>query len=177
LPTILRDLPYSDKRTTARIRGQEAVKPAQIIIWASITDVGQPAFDPAVPHFPVILNTGLSHNFSIKAELLGRWAGLDRRALRKLRDITIGGNTIPLHDAEVWLHPNQPGERDVLAGRPPFPLELESGIAVYPAEMPAAPRLPLLGLRGLQWSKLHLSIDCEHRRVRLRTLRRFWFFG
>jgi hypothetical protein len=43
--------------------------------------------------------------------------------------------------------------------------------------MRTAPRLPLLGLRGLQWSKLRLFIDCERRRVWLRTPRRFWFFG
>jgi hypothetical protein len=77
----------------------------------------------------------------------------------------------------VWLHPNRPGERDTIEGGIPFPLQLESGIAVYPGGMPAAPRLPLLGLRGLQWSKLHLSIDCERRRVSLRTPGRSWFSG
>jgi hypothetical protein len=170
VPTILRDLPYFDRRTTVVVRGQdEEVKPTQIIVWASITDVGREDFDPAAPRFPVILDTGLSHNFSIKEELLGRWGGLDRRSLRKLRDITIGGSAVPLHEAEVWLHRNHPGERDTIAERAPFPLQLESGIAVYPRGMPAAPRLPLLGLRGLQWSKLHLSIDCERRRVSLRT--------
>jgi hypothetical protein len=178
VPTILRSLPYSDRRTTVIVRGQEEeVKPTQIIIWASITEVGQRGFDPVIPRFPVILDTGLSHNFSIKEELLGRWAGFDHRYLKKLRDITIGGNVVPLHEAEVWLHPNRRGTLETLANRPAFPLQLESGIVVYPREMRAAPRLPLLGLRGLQWSKLLLSIDCEHRRVSLRTPWRFWSPG
>jgi hypothetical protein len=178
VPTILRRLPYSEQQTTVRIRGKEKeVKPTQIIIWASITDIDQHEFDPATPRFPVVLDTGLSHNFAIKEELLKRWAGLDPRYLRKLRDITIRGDVVPLHEAEVWLHPNRPGERDQFGDRPPFPLQLATGIAVYPSGMRTAPRLPLLGLRGLQWSKLHLSIDCEHRRVWLRTPRRFWWFG
>jgi hypothetical protein len=179
VPTILRGLPYSDRRTTVLVRGkEETVKPTQIIIWANITDVSQREFDSTIPRFPIILDTGLSHNFSIKDELLSRWAGLDHRFLRKLRDVTIDGQTIPLHEAEVWLHPNQPGTRDSFMDRPPFPLQLESGIAVYPRERDTtAPRLPLLGLRGHQWSELHLSIDCKRRRVLLRTPRRFWFFG
>jgi hypothetical protein len=43
--------------------------------------------------------------------------------------------------------------------------------------MPSAPRLPLLGLRALEWSGLYLTIDGEHRRVGLRTRHRFWPFG
>src|SRR6516225_6700270 len=74
VPTILRDLPYSDQRTTVPVRGQdEAVKPTQIIIWASITDLSQRVFDLSTPRFPVVLDTGLSHNFSIQEELLHRW--------------------------------------------------------------------------------------------------------
>jgi hypothetical protein len=176
VPIILRDLPYFDRRTTILVRGQEeVVKSTQIIIWVSITEVGQVEFDPVTPRFPVVLDTGLSHNFAIKEEHLNRWAGLDRRYLSKLRNLTIGGQLVPLHEAEAWLHPNRSGERDQLVNRPPFRLRLESGIAVYPKGVRDAPRLPLLGLRGLQWSRLRLSIDREHRRVSLRTARRFWF--
>jgi hypothetical protein len=178
VPTILRGLPYSERQTTVRIRGQkEAIKPAQIIIWVRITSVDQRELDPGTLRFPVILDTGFSHNFAIQEEHLNRWAGLDPRYLRKLRDITIKGDVAPLHEAEVWLHPNRPGERDPFANGPPFRLQLESGIAIYPRGMGTAPRLPLLGLRGLEPSNLHLSIDCEHRRVSLRTPRRFWWFG
>jgi hypothetical protein len=178
VPTILRALPYSLHRTTVLVRGQrEDIKSTQIIIWASITGVDQSEFDPATPRFPVILDTGFSHNFAIKEEHLSRWDGLDGRWLRKLRDITIKGDLVPLHEAEVWLHPDRVGERDEFANRPPFRLQMESGIAVYTRGISTAPRLPLLGLRGLEWSKLRLSIDCEQRRVWLHTPRRLWLFG
>jgi hypothetical protein len=176
--TILHGLPYANRRTMVFVRGrEETVKPTQIIIWASISSLDQRELDPATPHFPVVLDTGFSHNFAIPEEYLNRWAGLDRRYLRKSRDIVTRGDVVPLHEAEVWLHPNRPGERDERGNQPPFRLQLEEGIAIYPRGMHAAPRLPLLGLRSLQWSNLHLTIDCEHRRVWLRTPRRFWFFG
>jgi hypothetical protein len=178
LPAILQELPYFNRRTTVLIGGrEEIVKPTQIVIWVSITDIGQDEVDPATPHLPVILDTGLTHNFAIKEEHLTRWAGLDPRSLSKRHEITIKGDAVPLHQAEVWLHPNRPGERDRFTDRPPFRLRLEHGIAVYPRGMPAAPRLPLLGLPALEWSNLYLMVDCEHRRVRLRTRRRFWAFG
>jgi len=76
--TILRSLPYSDHRSTVLVRGREEVlKPAQIVIWASITDIDQKEFDPAIGRFPVVLDTGFSHNFAIKDELLNRWAGFE----------------------------------------------------------------------------------------------------
>ena len=177
MPTILHGLPYSERQVTVRVRGQElVVKPTQIILWASITNVNQNQLDPATPRFPVVLDTGLSHNFAIKEEHLNQWAGLDSRYLRKLRDIKLGGNVVPLHDGDVWLHPNRPGERDQLANQPPFRLQIATGIAVYPRQMHTTPRLPLLGLRTLEWSNLHLTVNCEHRRVWLRTPWRFWFF-
>jgi hypothetical protein len=136
VPTILRRLPYFERQTTVRMRGrEEAVKPTQIIIWASIMPIDQRELDPVTPRFPVVLDTGFSHNFAIQEEHLNRWAGLDPRYLRKLRDIRIKGDVVPLHEAEVWLLPNHPGERDRLAARPSFRLQLESGIAIYPRGM------------------------------------------
>ncbi len=133
MSTILSSLPYFERRSTVVVRGrEEVVKPTQIIIWVSITSVDQRDFDPATGRFPAILDTGLSHNFAIQEELLNRWAGFDRRNLRKLRDITLRGDIVPLHEAEVWLHPNRRGERDSPGNRVPFPLQLENGIAVYP---------------------------------------------
>jgi hypothetical protein len=177
VPTIIRQLPYFDHRTPILVQGQaEEIKPAQIIVWVSISDVGDERLDPSTPRFPAVLDTGLSHNFAIKEDLLDRWARRDRRSFPKLREITIGGHVVPLHEAEVWLHPNLPRQRDSFADRAPFPMQLESGVAIYPRELTIAPRLPLIGLRALQWSKLHLAIDCEHCRVSIRTARRLYFF-
>jgi hypothetical protein len=178
VPTILQGLPYFNRRTTRLVRGrEELVKATQIIVGASITDLAQDELDPATPRFPAILDPGLNHNFAIQEEHLSRWAGLDPRWLDKRRDVTINRQTVPILDAEIWLHPNRSGERDRFADRPPFRLRLERWIAVYPRGTPAAPRLPLLGLGALEWSKLHLSVDCDRRRVWLRTRRRLWFFG
>jgi hypothetical protein len=178
VPTILDRLPYSDRSTTVGLPGRSVdVKPSQIIVWVSITEIGHGELDAKALRLPVILDTGLSHNFAIREEHLAAWAGFERRYLRKLRDITIGGRVVPLHEAEVWVHSNRVGERDRFADRPPFPLQIESGIAVYPADSLGAPRLPLLGLRALQWSKLRLTIDCERRHMSLRTSQRIWFFG
>jgi hypothetical protein len=97
--------------------------------------------------------------------------------LRKIGENRVHNVTASLHRADVWLHRNKLGRRDESEDGPPFCLELNQGIAVDPSGTPKAPRLPLLGLRGLKWARLRLSIDCEHRRVWLRTPRRFWFFG
>jgi hypothetical protein len=178
VPSIPNRLPYSDRRTTVRVRGREVdVKPPQIIFWVSITEIGHRALETTALRLPVILDTGLSHNFALTAEHLSQWAGFDQRFLRKLRDIAIGGQAVPLHEADVLVHVNYPGERDRFADRAPFPLQIESGIAVYPAKFQSAPQLPLLGLRALQWSNLRVTIDCERRRVSLRTSRGLWFFG
>ncbi|HKI21746.1 MAG TPA: hypothetical protein VKA15_27895, partial [Isosphaeraceae bacterium] len=113
MPFILRRLPYSDRRTTVLVRGRQIeVKPTQIIVWVSITGFREQSLDRNAPRFPAILDTGLTHNFAIKEELLSQWAGIDPRYLTKLHDISIHGQVLPLHEAEVWLHPNQPGERD-----------------------------------------------------------------
>jgi hypothetical protein len=177
VPPILQRLPYSGRRTPVLVRGRQIeVKPTQIIVWVSITESGERSLDRNAPRFPAILDTGLSHNFAIKEELLSQWAGIDPRYLSKLHDISIRGQVVPLHGAEVWLHPNQPGERNQFANRPSFRLWLESGIAVYPKDVRAAPRLPFLGLRGLEWTELQVSIDCKYRHLSIRTSRRFWFF-
>ena len=39
--------------------------------------------------------------------------------------------------------------------------------------MPCAPRLPLLGFRGLRLAMLELLIDCHRRRLMIRTRRKF----
>lgn len=177
MPTILRDLPFSDRPTKAIFDGRYiSVRSDQIMVWVGNTEDEQVAFDPRRPVFPAILHTGLSHNFSIRDEHLIRWAGLDPRRLEREGKVQIGEETVPLYQADVWLHPNLRGKIDRAAGIEPFRLALHRGIAVYPSTMPNAPRLPLLGLRALRIAGLHLTIDCRRCAVTLRTARRFWFF-
>jgi hypothetical protein len=175
--TILRGLPYFDARTVVVVRNREVpIKPQQIVIWVSLADIEQSELVSGTPRFPAILDTGCSHNFGIREEHLIQWAGLRPEYFRKIGDTRVNNVAVSLHHADVWLHRNEPGRRDEMRDDRPFCLELDQGIMVYPTGTPNAPRLPLLGLRGLKWARLQLAIDCEHRRVRLRTPRRYWFF-
>jgi hypothetical protein len=177
MPVILRDLPFFIRTTMAVFQGRHvSIKADQIIIWVGITEHDQREFHPALPFFPAILDPGHSHNFSIREEHLIRWAGLDPRSLAQSGTIRIEGDRLRLFRANLWLRSNARGERDRPADRTPFCLELDQGIAVYPPEMPHAPRLPLLGLRALRWANLHLTIDGRRRLVTLRTTPRYWFF-
>ncbi len=176
MPTILRNLPFFEKRTDADFDGRSIlIKADQIMVWVGITEGKQAEFDPRRPVFPAILDTGLSHSFSVRAEHLIRWAGLDPRWLGREGEVQIGEETVPLYQADVCIHPNVRGKRDRAAGIEPFRFGLKS-IAVYPTSMSNAPRLPLLGLRALRLAGLHLTIDCRRCAVTLRTARRFWFF-
>src|ERR1700684_124687 len=87
MPTILRELPFFDHRTDAEFDGRSIpIKADQIMVWVGITEGEQTAFDPRRSGFPAILDTGLSHTFSIRGEHLIRWVGLDPRWLERLGD-------------------------------------------------------------------------------------------
>lgn len=89
------------------------------------------------------------------------------------------GVPVPRRAADLWVYPNQPGERDrfdpLLS---PFRLKLDGGIAVYgdgvqvgvraTAQL-VAPRLPLLGLRAFIASRARLQLDAGTRLVDLDT--------
>jgi hypothetical protein len=176
--TILRSLPYFDEKSVVVVRNQaKAVKRQQIVVWVSVAESEQEELQRGTPRFPAILDTGFSHNFGIREELLRQWAGIQPAYFPRMGDIRVNNVTVPRYDADVWLYRNQPGQRDELAEGPPFRLALNEGIVVYPADTPNAPRLPVLGLRGLKWTGPQLSIDTDRLRVGLRTRRRFWPFG
>ena len=178
MTAILRSLPYFDEKTIVVVRNRaEVVKHQQIVVWVSLAVIDQGEFVPGTPRFPAVLDTGFSHNFGIREEHLIRWAGIHPGYFERISDVRVNNVIASRHDADVWVHRNQPGRRDELADGSPFRLELHQGIVVYPPGDPNPPRLPVLGLRGLKWAGLHLAIDCEQFRVWLGTRRRFWFFG
>ncbi len=86
--------------------------------------------------------------------------------LRHTGKVEVGGFSVPLLGADVWIHPNRAGAIDP-SGQAPFRLELTGGIIVYPPEVPNPARLPILGLRGLIRNKLRLTIDGSSRDVTL----------
>jgi len=108
-------------------------------------------------------------------EQLQQWAGLRPDHLAEIGHIHPYGERVPTRAANVWLHPNRPGQRDEFSGAPPFRVEVGSGIGVCPTPM-TRPRLPLMGLRGLRFANVEVVMDCTRCRVTIRTRRRFWLF-
>jgi hypothetical protein len=174
MSTILRRLPFSEKDDIAFVRGESVrVKAYQIIAWVSLTIERVTTWEHGAPSFPAILDPGHNHNVSIQEEQLIRWAGLRPETLPILGHARQGGRRVPLHGANLWIHHNEPGQRDRFANRTPHPLALLQGIAVYPRES-GFPRLPLIGLRALATNNLVFTINGRRREVDLRTQRKWW---
>jgi hypothetical protein len=121
-----------------------------------------------IPLIPALIDTGNNHNFSIQGHHLLRWAGIHPSALPFLGDMRESGRTPSLHFANVWIHRNQGGRRELRAEEP-VKLTLDEGIAVYPADGSNYPRLPLLGLRAIIENKLNLVIDGKRQHGSLRS--------
>ncbi len=152
---VLRRLPFFEMPTTVDVAGQSvAVRAYQIIVWVSLSNEDLLASD--APRFPAILDVGHSHNFSIQESQLERWADIPSARLASRGSIYVNRRLVPLYTASVWVHRNRPGTLEVLPK--PIRLHLPEGISVYPDGAPDAPRLPLLGLRGLMRNKLRLVI-------------------
>jgi hypothetical protein len=165
---ILDRLPIPNTPTLAVV-GTETVplKKSEIIVWVSLSPKKAMNWNPAVPRFPAILDTGHTHNFAIQNQHLERWTGISAKDLRRIGHIRHTGAKMPLFAANLWLHRNFPGECNF---RPeaPFPVDLAgSGICVFPDEA-KYPRLPLVGLRAILGNQLHLTIDGERASVTLR---------
>ncbi len=169
MTAILRRLPFHENADEVTV-GLERVRirPYQIIVWVSLSAKSVLELPPHAPRFPALLDTGHNHNFSIRRQHLVNWAGIDPAGVPVRGAVREGGRRAQLYRLNAWLHPNQAGERDRFADRPPFCLELPEGVAVYPDEA-GFPPLPLLGLRALVRNKLHLAIDPESQLVNLRT--------
>ena len=124
--------------------GAEEVRPYQIIVWVSITNLKVVDLPEDALRIPAILDTGNNHNFAIRERHLERWATI---MLPRKGWIEVGGYFVPLRAANIWIHPNQP-ETAEPSPQSPFLLKLEEGIAVYPPHTPNPARLPILGLRA-----------------------------
>jgi len=166
---ILSRLPIATKDDAVSVREEMVrVKAYEVIVWVSLSVKHVLELARGTPRFPAILDTAHTHNFSIQEQQLIRWASIRPEMLHLVGALRQAGQRVPLHAADVWVHRNQPGERDRLLDVPPQRLILPRGIAVYPSGS-AFPRLPLLGLRALISNRLHLVIDGEHREATLRT--------
>jgi hypothetical protein len=163
---ILRQLPFRDAMFWVEVAGESiAIRAYQIVIWVSLSPGD--SFEAASPRFPAILDTGHNHNLSIQERQLTQWAAIRPDALPHLGHIVVNRQEVPLLSAKLWIHRNRPQMSEVLSR--PYGMELPQGIAVYREGTPGAPRLPLLGLRGLVNNRLQLTVDGANRWMSLRT--------
>jgi hypothetical protein len=168
---ILDRLPFFSDRTEVSVAGGKVkIRPYQIAFWVSLTRKGILALDAGTPRFPVILDTGNNHNFSIHEKHLEDWSGVERSTLSRHGWINIGGEKVPLLNADVWIYQNVAKTRDHLKGTDPFRLELPEGIAVYSIRSNLAPRLPTLGLRALVSNRLLFTLDGPKMQVSMLSL-------
>jgi hypothetical protein len=162
---ILDRLPVVDQHYQLEVSGEPLkTRPFQIIVQVSISDLL--TGDSRVPIIPALLDTGNNHNLSIQENHLVRWAGVQPLSLPFLGAIREGGRTLSLRLANVWIHRNRSGRRELRDGEP-FLLALNEGIAIYPEDGSSYPRLPLLGLRGIIKNNLKLVIDGKRNHVSL----------
>lgn len=134
---ILDRLPIATRDDVVSVRGEPVrLKQAEIIVWVSVTPKSAVGWNPTTPCFPAILDTGHTHNFSIQEQQLLRWAGLPPELLRVFGRVRQAGKRIPLHAANVWVHRNVRGERDLLGHEPPYLLNLPRGSLFTPHQKP-----------------------------------------
>lgn len=167
---ILDRLPIPDRGESVKFGATEIrIHRDQILVWLSISLSGVSEQEENIPRIPALIDPGSGFEFSIKGGHLAEWAGLVPDLLDVLGTVEINHQTVNRHAADVWIYPNQPGRREWGPGKP-FRLEMDRGIAVYPrSDVPAGPRLPLLGLPGLLKNKLDFWIDADRRHVYLQT--------
>ncbi len=163
---VLRQLPFRASPHTVEVAEEEVrVRAYQIVVWVSLSIQDVLAKDAR--RFPAVLDTGHSHNFSIREDQLLPWAGVAAASLAGLGSIVVNRDEVPLRAAHLWVHRNRPGTVELLPKA--FRLEVPQGVAVYLPGSASAPRLPLLGLRALVRSKLRLTVDGDKMSVSLRT--------
>jgi hypothetical protein len=140
------------------------VRKYQIIVWVSLSAKDALSWDPDRNEFPVVLDTGLNHNFAITQDHWDFWSGLT--PVPSGAEIEIDERPLFPKAAQVWIHRNEPGT-DSLSGEEPVRLRLPEGVIVYPTGMKNPARLPTLGLRALVRNRLTLVVDGQDKAVTL----------
>ena len=101
------------------------------------------------PRFPAVLDTGHSHNFSIREEELKAWTGLVPEAMEVVGSIRVNNRLVLLREGELVLHRNVPGSRDEIQGEPHW-LEMTQGIVIHKSGDPLA-RCPYPSSACVPW--------------------------
>jgi len=163
---VLRQLTLLDSASFVEVGGASVtIRAFQIAVWVSLSM--DAVLEENAPRFSAILDTGHNHNFSIQEWQVIEWARVRPNSLARLGEVRVNRQEVPLLAAFLWIHRNRSGRSELLPR--PYRMALPQGIAMYPDGTPDAPRLPLLGLRGLLSNKLRLTIDGANRLVSLRS--------
>jgi hypothetical protein len=175
MPILLNRSPFSDKPSEIVVRNEIVrVREHQIIVWVTLSLYRIATVNPMAIPFPVILDTGHNHSFSIHERHLAEWAGLQLNSLNVLSAIRHRGQRVLLRAANIWVHPNEQGFRDKHSDISPHVIKAETGIAIYPGS--DFPRLPIMGLRAIAENNLLLKVDGPRREATLRTPIQWWPF-
>jgi hypothetical protein len=113
---ILDRCPFYEEATEARTpSGPILIRSYQIVVWVGLSVRGTLSRP-----FPAVLDTGHSHNFSIKEEHLDLWTGLHVPEIKTIGRARVNKQLVELKDAAIAVYSNAPGERDLLQEKPPF---------------------------------------------------------
>jgi len=159
--TIVENLPFRPYETKIRIPGAEAeetVLHRQIIVWVTFTKPDQLELPLAPLRFPAVLDPVFNESFLLTRRQLRAWARMEEKDLpaADVPNLRVYDRIVSPRCANLWLHRNEPYERDDLFDDP-YPLEIDAGVIISPDEQ--RPRLPLLGLRAIESSSLRVTID------------------
>jgi len=93
------------------VQGEDvAIRQFQFVLWVSLTPTNLFTLPPGAPKFPVLLDTGHNHNFSITEKHLRAWARLEiQRFLAYPTSASINDSSgrqheAPLYDGCLWLY-------------------------------------------------------------------------
>jgi hypothetical protein len=164
--TILSSCPYSSQPLIVQGQLWRLPSPHQIFVWVSITQtaIDREEFPSNAHAFPALLDTGCSSEFLLSEEQLAFCNQTERNEFPYMRDRTVNGIPVPFHEADIWIHCNQPGHRDLfLPDEKPFPLRIKPGVGIYRPNSPASKQVPLLGLKALNHARTLLLVDTENR--------------
>jgi hypothetical protein len=159
---IIDRCPFYDTETAVETpSGPMPVRAYQIIVWVSLS-LGSRLSRP----FPAVLDTGHSHNFSMKEDQLENWTGWKSGAMDRIGTVRLNDRVVVLRAVDLALHPNVPEKRDELRGEPRL-LEMSQGMVIARPQDPFATRLPALGLRVLARNGLRVVIDGRAKTISL----------
>jgi hypothetical protein len=170
VPPLIRRLTIPDRPIQVRLPTVPiiAIERQSIVLWLSITRAGD-ALPNNAPRFPAILDTAYSDSFLMSDRQFFTWAvapGLIPLPEQLDERTRLWGQSFPRHNADLWLYPNRPASADVHPDRPPIRLEMP-GVTFFPARYEPLRAIPVVGMFGLFWNNIRITIDAGAGKVSL----------